>query len=160
MLPEREVHQQQQGEGNRCGTSAYLRSSSLAWVASVAAKTIYPDDLRTSHLTFLTKSSSSTTNMLWLSCATLVTICAPSPVAIPDQNGCELAQHIRAINPGLLTIFMSGYPKHFMSRLPQQQRMFYLAKPFSASSLPGGSSTSIRGCKRRDARVYLCYSEW
>jgi two-component system cell cycle sensor histidine kinase/response regulator CckA len=56
-------------------------------------------------------------------------------IVLPDQNGCELAQVIRKINPGLLTIFMSGYPQNAISRLPQQQQMFYLPKPFSASSL-------------------------
>jgi DNA-binding NtrC family response regulator len=56
-------------------------------------------------------------------------------VVLPDQDGCDLARDISAINPDLLVIFMSGYPKNIVSQRLSQQHATYLAKPFSASSL-------------------------
>jgi DNA-binding NtrC family response regulator len=56
-------------------------------------------------------------------------------VVLPDQDGCDLARDISEINPDLLVIFMSGYPKNIVSQRLSQQQATYLAKPFSASSL-------------------------
>jgi two-component system cell cycle sensor histidine kinase/response regulator CckA len=56
-------------------------------------------------------------------------------VVLPDQDGCDLARDISAINPDLLVVFMSGYPKNIVSQRLSQQHATYLAKPFSASSL-------------------------
>jgi two-component system cell cycle sensor histidine kinase/response regulator CckA len=56
-------------------------------------------------------------------------------VVLPDQDGCDLARDVSAMNPDLLVIFMSGYPKNIVSQRLSQQRATYLAKPFSASSL-------------------------
>jgi len=54
-------------------------------------------------------------------------------VIMPGKSGRELAQELRATQPGLKTIFMSGYSDHQVLR--QDARAWYVAKPFSVESL-------------------------
>jgi two-component system, cell cycle sensor histidine kinase and response regulator CckA len=57
-------------------------------------------------------------------------------VVLPGRNGCGLAEHLRALEPSLRIIFISGYP---LTVLPDASRlnreMCYLPKPFSANLL-------------------------
>lgn len=57
-------------------------------------------------------------------------------VVLPGKNGRELARELRAIDPELKVIFISGYAENVITR--QQSRdggTYYLPKPFSADSL-------------------------
>jgi two-component system, cell cycle sensor histidine kinase and response regulator CckA len=57
-------------------------------------------------------------------------------VVMPGQNGCALAQDLRAMCPNLRTIFISGYPENSVTRNGiQPPGVFYLPKPFSAECL-------------------------
>lgn len=55
-------------------------------------------------------------------------------VILPDQNGQDLASDLRASNPDLRVIFVSGYPQRISNEL-MRGGVFYMAKPFSAESL-------------------------
>ena len=57
-------------------------------------------------------------------------------VVMPGQNGCSLADDLKAMSFGLRTIFISGYPENSVTRKGLKQTgVFYLPKPFSAESL-------------------------
>ena len=57
-------------------------------------------------------------------------------VVLPGQNGCDLANDLRAICPNLSIIFVSGYPENAVTRSGiQGDGMAYLPKPFSTQSL-------------------------
>lgn len=57
-------------------------------------------------------------------------------VVMPGQNGCSLADDLKAMSLGLKTIFISGYPENPVTRKGlSQPGVFYLPKPFSADSL-------------------------
>lgn len=57
-------------------------------------------------------------------------------VVLPGQNGCDLANDLRAICPDLSIIFVSGYPENAVTRSGiQGDGMAYLPKPFSTQSL-------------------------
>jgi DNA-binding NtrC family response regulator len=57
-------------------------------------------------------------------------------VVMPGQNGCSLADDLKAMSLGLRTIFISGYPENSVTRKGLKQTgVFYLPKPFSAESL-------------------------
>ena len=55
-------------------------------------------------------------------------------VILPDQNGQDLATDLRASDPDLRVIFVSGYPQKVSKEL-MHNGLFYMAKPFSAESL-------------------------
>lgn len=57
-------------------------------------------------------------------------------VVLPGENGRDLATYLKTQQPGLRTIFISGYPENTISRNGLQPKgVFYLAKPFSVESL-------------------------
>jgi two-component system, cell cycle sensor histidine kinase and response regulator CckA len=57
-------------------------------------------------------------------------------VVLPGQNGRELANDLRALNPRLRALFISGYPENAVTQMGiAEDGMFYLPKPFSAESL-------------------------
>jgi DNA-binding NtrC family response regulator len=57
-------------------------------------------------------------------------------VVMPGQNGYSLADDLKAMNLGLRTIFISGYPENSVTRNGlKQPGVYYLPKPFSAESL-------------------------
>jgi CheY-like chemotaxis protein len=56
-------------------------------------------------------------------------------VVMPGQNGRDLARELRAVCPGLKTLFVSGYPENANTREADEHAVFYLPKPFSAKSL-------------------------
>jgi DNA-binding NtrC family response regulator len=57
-----------------------------------------------------------------------------SDVVLPGQNGCELADEIKAEYPGMQTILTSGYPCE-ADEDSCYNGVFYLPKPFSADGL-------------------------
>ena len=57
-------------------------------------------------------------------------------VVLPGENGRDLATCLNVIQPGLKTIFISGYPENAISRDGSPPEGFvYLPKPFSVDSL-------------------------
>ena len=59
-----------------------------------------------------------------------------SDVVMPELNGCELAQQITRLRPGIRCLFMSGYTADFITDHElSQATVHFLAKPFSLSAL-------------------------
>jgi CheY-like chemotaxis protein len=56
-------------------------------------------------------------------------------VVLPGMNGRDLATDLRAMNPRLRAIFVSGYPENAVTQRAIEDGMFYLPKPFCAESL-------------------------
>jgi len=57
-------------------------------------------------------------------------------VVLPGKNGQELAREMRAIDPELKVMFISGYAENAVTRQrPGEAGTHYLPKPFSADSL-------------------------
>ena len=74
-----------------------------------------------------------------------------SDVVMPEMNGLDLARRIRAIQPSLTTVFMSGYTENaVLQKAARIPRSIYIQKPFTvdllltsvATALPGGPATS------------------
>jgi two-component system cell cycle sensor histidine kinase/response regulator CckA len=57
-----------------------------------------------------------------------------SDVVLPGRTGGELARELRAIDPALKVILISGYPQGRLSTPPAREFQ-YLEKPFSATTL-------------------------
>jgi two-component system cell cycle sensor histidine kinase/response regulator CckA len=58
-------------------------------------------------------------------------------VVLPGRSGRDLARDLRAKQPGLRIIFISGYPENAVTRngIEEGDGMFYLPKPYSFQSL-------------------------
>jgi DNA-binding response OmpR family regulator len=57
-------------------------------------------------------------------------------VVLPGKDGRELAREVRAVDPELKVIFISGYAENVITRQqPRDGGTQYLPKPFSADSL-------------------------
>jgi DNA-binding response OmpR family regulator len=59
-------------------------------------------------------------------------------IQMPGENGFDLMTKIRSHNPLILTIYMTGDPGRFLSRLKEEQSRHpvdFLCKPFSISDL-------------------------
>jgi CheY-like chemotaxis protein len=141
MLPEREVHREKHGTE----VIAALQAPTVTELAQEGERILVVEDedfvrnvtcevLRSSGYIALPATDATQAKEL-LRRSALVPHLLLTDIVLPDQNGCELAQDIRAVNPTLIAIFMSGYPNNVISRFPEQPRTFYLPKPFSASSL-------------------------
>ena len=69
-------------------------------------------------------------------------------VVLPGRSGQILAQELRAISPGLRTIFISGYPEHQLSKQDlHEPGTSYLPKPFSVQMLLGAVEVVLDGCE-------------
>lgn len=65
-------------------------------------------------------------------------------VVMPEMNGAELAERLRAIRPGIATLFMSGYASVLASDLvAPERRAFFLAKPFDQTALQTAVRTAL-----------------
>jgi len=59
-----------------------------------------------------------------------------SDVVMPGMNGPDLAREIQQHQPGLITIFMSGYAEHdALRKAVQESKTVYLQKPFTIDVL-------------------------
>lgn len=57
-------------------------------------------------------------------------------VVMPEMNGRELADHIKAICPEIQCLFMSGYPANVIAhRGVLDQGLDFIQKPFSKKEL-------------------------
>jgi two-component system, cell cycle sensor histidine kinase and response regulator CckA len=65
-------------------------------------------------------------------------------VVLPGRSGQALAEELRAISPGLKTIFISGYPEVQISTQGLHEAgTFYLPKPFLGGNVTGHSRCRI-----------------
>lgn len=72
-------------------------------------------------------------------------VCAVlSDITLPGRNGKELARALRASSPAVPIVLMSGYN----APIPEDasSRIFYLAKPFNATSLLAAIRRSLERC--------------
>jgi DNA-binding NtrC family response regulator len=149
MLTEREVHREQHGEGIITALGALTATKAAKEGQSVLVvedegfvRDVTCQVLISSGYAVL-NAKDATEGKELLRKSAFVPWLLLTDIVLPDQNGCELAQDNRAVNPTLIAIFMSGYPNNVISRFPQQPRTFYLPKPFSASSLLGAVRRAI-----------------
>lgn len=59
-------------------------------------------------------------------------------IQMPRQNGFELMKHIRAHDPAMKTVYMSGDPSAYQGALEEERmryRVRFLGKPFSMTEL-------------------------
>jgi two-component system cell cycle sensor histidine kinase/response regulator CckA len=57
-------------------------------------------------------------------------------VVLPGRDGHTLSRELSALQPGLRTILVSGYPENKVAKCGlQEPDVFYLAKPFSVEAL-------------------------
>jgi two-component system, cell cycle sensor histidine kinase and response regulator CckA len=56
-------------------------------------------------------------------------------VVMPEMNGLELANHLRELQPGLITVFMSGYADGCLAGKRTAQLALHIQKPFTANFL-------------------------
>ena len=69
-----------------------------------------------------------------------------SLAAPTESQNRPLLKHLRAINPNLKIIFVSGYAEEaFAKSLPQGQQFSFLPKPFTLKQLVGAVKETMRG---------------
>ena len=69
-----------------------------------------------------------------------------SDVVMPEMDGPSLLRVLRAREPGLKFIFMSGYAEEAFARnLPQSESFSFLPKPFSLKDLVGAVNAALKG---------------
>jgi two-component system cell cycle sensor histidine kinase/response regulator CckA len=69
-----------------------------------------------------------------------------SDVVMPEMDGPTLLKELRAINPNLKIIFVSGYAEEAFSKsLPEGQQFSFLPKPFTLKQLVGAVKETMRG---------------
>jgi len=56
-------------------------------------------------------------------------------VIMPEMNGAELAGQLQEMQPGLLTIFMSGYAEADVARRMNRTSAIHIQKPFTVHAL-------------------------
>ncbi|MBZ0256869.1 response regulator, partial [bacterium] len=57
-------------------------------------------------------------------------------VMMPEINGKDLAEKIKAMYPGMKTVYMSGYPNdHFENEFLEMKNHFFLQKPYTKEKL-------------------------
>lgn len=68
-----------------------------------------------------------------------------SDVVMPEMDGPTLLRELRARDPGMKVIFISGYAEEAFARnLPPSERFSFLPKPFSLKQLVAAVSESLR----------------
>lgn len=56
-------------------------------------------------------------------------------VIMPGMNGADLANRLQNMQPGLITVFMSGYAEHDVVRNMRRQSVIHIEKPFTVDIL-------------------------
>jgi FixJ family two-component response regulator len=68
-----------------------------------------------------------------------------SDVVMPGMNGAELALQLQSLQPGLITVFMSGYAESFVLHKVMQGGMTnYIQKPFTINVLLSRVAAALR----------------
>jgi two-component system cell cycle sensor histidine kinase/response regulator CckA len=68
-----------------------------------------------------------------------------SDVVMPGMSGPELALRLRRLQPGLITVFMSGYAdRDVLHKVMQNAMTTYIQKPFTIDVLLSGVAKALR----------------
>ncbi len=68
-----------------------------------------------------------------------------SDVVMPGMNGPELALRLQRLQPGLVTVFMSGYAdRDVLQNLIHDSMATYIPKPFTIAMLLAGVAQALR----------------
>jgi two-component system, cell cycle sensor histidine kinase and response regulator CckA len=73
-----------------------------------------------------------------------------SDVVMPGMNGPELALQLQSLQPGLITVFMSGYAESFVlhkvmhNKMAQGDMTNYIQKPFTTNILLSRVAAALR----------------
>jgi DNA-binding NtrC family response regulator len=79
-----------------------------------------------------------------------------SDVVMPGMNGPELALRLQDLQPGLITVFMSGYAdRDLLHRVMGGALTTYIQKPFTIEILLSGVAKALRGQAQVNARAPL-----
>lgn len=65
-------------------------------------------------------------------------------IVMPEMNGAELAHCMLREQPGLVTIFMSGYAEHNVLKKSQLSSAIHIQKPFTIDALLSLVSEALR----------------
>jgi FixJ family two-component response regulator len=63
---------------------------------------------------------------------------------MPGMHGPELAARLQYLQPGLITIFMSGYANRDLHNVLHDDRTNYIQKPFTISVLLSRVAAALR----------------
>ncbi len=75
-----------------------------------------------------------------------------SDVVMPGMNGPELALRLQRLQPGLVTVFMSGYAdRDVLQNLIHDSVTTYIPKPFTIAMLLAGVAQALRTTPRAKA---------
>ena len=81
-----------------------------------------------------------------------------SDVVMPGMNGPELALQLQSLQPGLITVFMSGYAESFVLRKVMHGGMAnYIQKPFTINVLLSRVAAALR-TRAEVSEAALCLS--
>jgi CheY-like chemotaxis protein len=64
-------------------------------------------------------------------------------VVMPGMNGVELAQRLSSLQPGLITVFMSGYANRGALQNAALENVAYIQKPFTIDTLLSGLAAAF-----------------
>lgn len=79
-----------------------------------------------------------------------------SDVVMPGMNGPELALQLQNLQPGLITVFMSGYAESgVLRKVMQTGNTIYIQKPFTIDVLLSGVARALGGCSGSDEGAHL-----
>ena len=86
-----------------------------------------------------------------------------SDVVMPGMNGPELALQLQSLQPGLITVFMSGYAESFVlhkvlhNKMAQGGMTNYIQKPFTINVLLSRVTAALR-TRAEVSEAALCLS--
>lgn len=66
-------------------------------------------------------------------------------VIMPEMNGAELANQLQTLQPGLVTVFMSGYAESDVARRIKQSSAIHIQKPFTIQALLSRVAEGLQG---------------
>ncbi len=79
-----------------------------------------------------------------------------SDVVMPGMNGPELALQLQNLQPGLITVFMSGYAESgVLRKVMQSGKTIYIQKPFTIDVLLSGVAKALEGHSGSDEAQHL-----
>ena len=66
-------------------------------------------------------------------------------VVMPEMNGADLANRLLELQPGLLTVFMSGYAESDVAQKIKRSSAMHIQKPFTMNVLLSRVAQALRG---------------
>ena len=71
-------------------------------------------------------------------------------VVMPEMNGIDLAEQLRAFQPDVITVFMSGYAQSDLVRSIRASSAMHVQKPFTGKFLVSRIAEALRAGAQRD----------